>query len=355
MILYFENKGLLQDMIKEQGESCFSDMMNGLSKEKRKDLEQIMLYLITKETEGCLEEWEKKFVEKYNLYLDGLLKEDFRVYYNNEYCLVLLDIAFRDDSVNTFFGRDLRELDQFLVDKYEETIGLVYKNETLSEEDKEFLINNFISSAHDIGVYKDEMPDIVAYVERYPIEDIGDYRNRCLKLLYLLALELRGIKKDAVIKFESGRNCEVLGSCYEDKEGIVVVIYDMNIYYLSNVKEFLGKLFTLYHELGHVYQSQGLGNYNKEILQRFEVEEEVIRYDRKFYDRYHDNFLIEKDADNYAINRVINGFGNIYPVEVDEVIDNKIKLRNRDMIDDDRFLELLEAEYVKSNEISKKR
>ena len=277
------------------------------------------------------------------------------IYYNNEYCLELLNLAFGDEKVDTFMGRNLGKLDNYLVKRYNEMMELVYNKQVLIQEDQDFLVNNFLSYASDIGIYKDEMPDIVAFVEQYPIKDFNNFKNRCLYMLYLLSLELMNIKREAIIKFDDASNGNVLGGFAHNDTKVKVVIYNINTYYLGNIKEFLDKLFTLYHELCHVYQKDNSDEYDDDTLQRFYIENEVIKNNYDFYIKYHDNFMIEIDADNYASNRLINGFGKSYTVEVDEIINEKKKLRDKMKIDDNKFLELLYREYDTNYDFKRKK
>lgn len=263
-------------------------------------------------------------------------------------------MAFGDEKVDTFMGRNLGKLDNYLVKRYNEMMELVYNKQVLIQEDRDFLVNNFLSYASDIGIYKDEMPDIVAFVEQYPIKDFNNFKNRCLYMLYLLSLELMNIKKEAIIKFDDASNGNVLGGAHNDTK-VKVVIYNINTYYLGNIKEFLDKLFTLYHELCHVYQKDNSDEYDDDTLQRFYIENEVIKNNYDFYIKYHDNFMIEIDAYNYASNRLINGFGKSYTVEVDEIINEKKKLRDKMKIDDNKFLELLYREYDMINSHKKRK
>lgn len=285
MILYSENKDLILEISKIDDESYFRQIMDGLSEDKKKNIEQIMLYLLFKDKNNGLGDWEKKIADNYNRYLDKCLDNDYRIYYNNEYCLELLNLAFGDEKVDTFMGRNLGKLDNYLVKKYNEMMELVYNKQVLSQEDQDFLVNNFLYYASDIGIYKDEMPDIVAFAEQYPIKDFNNFKNRCLYILYLLSLELMNIKKDAIIKFDDASNGNILGSCYHNDTKVKVVIYNMNIYYLKNIKEFLDKLFTFYHELCHVYQEDNSNKYDDETLQRFYIENEVIKNNYDFYIR----------------------------------------------------------------------
>ena len=198
------------------------------------------------------------------------------------------------------------------------------------------------------------MSDIKDYFKKYPISDLNSPRNRQLYLLYILSSRMLEFNCNSAIQFyedsitNSNKN-QVLGSFYKTEDGIAFIrINNVDIYNMKTDKEFLEKIFTIFHELGHFRQNNMPEQYenNQEII---DMEKEIMKNNRQFYNKYHDSFFIERDADNYAIEEMMNEFWDKYPEIVSSIINKELR---RKRIPPSKFIVMEIEEYDKLGKTS---
>lgn len=78
-------------------------------------------------------------------------------------------------------------------------------------------------------------------------------------------------------------------------------------------------LFTVFHELGHLIQEINIDTYPKEMQELMKREKFIIDKDNAFYNRYHDSFYIERDADIFALSRILELFKDEKPENIDNI------------------------------------
>ncbi len=361
-IAYYECVGFFKDMSKVSDIGYFSQIMK-TKDELKSRIEEGLISLVSKKE---LEDFEIAFLDKYHEYLGYVLEQDVREYYNNKYCSYLYSNAWdslsstdNTDEVKFINGKSLSQIDNLLVDKHNELMERMGKGEELGVSDRKFLEESFLSMAYGSIVYKeidgekDLMYDITDYFTKYPIRDISNPRNRQLSILSSLSNRMIQIPSNCAIKFTSdtvvdGRGGRVLG-CFgivRDSGVPCIQINGLDIYELQTEKEFLEKMFTLFHELGHFRQQVEFNEFTDEVKKIILMENDMVETHRSFYEEYHDSFLIERDADNYATIQIIKEYGEQYPQIVNNIVARK---QGRKRLDSSDFYLMELEEYGKGN------
>lgn len=364
-IKYLEFYSFYEEMSKITNMDFFVQVMETKEGEEKRKIEEGLIYLSQQTT---LKEYEKIFLEKYHQYLIISLESDIREYYNNVYCSYLYSKAWNDlslsgnsEEVKFINGKTLDQIEDMLVDKNNNLINKIRNGEELEENDKRFLEENFLLMAYDSVIYKesndekDLMYDIVDYFKKYPIKDLSNPRNRQLDMLSTLASRMINNSYNCAIQFNKEKSIDdegfetfgCIGNLQEN--GITCIkINGLDIYEIKTDKEYLKKMFTVYHELGHL--SQEYDEFNDEFRQVIEMERYLIKNDREFYYKYHDSFMLERDADSSAIVEFIKDYGERYPEIVYDIVS---KEQNRKRIDWPTFYLMELEEYGKIHQNSK--
>ena len=334
-LAYYECIDFLKSMSKVSDINYFIQVMER-QEELKSRIEGCLIYLVSKKE---LEDFEKVFLDKYYNYLSYILEKDVREYYNNKYCSYLysnlwnnLTLQDNPNDVKFINGKSLSQIDDLLVDKHNQLMKKIRGGEELDGGDRNFLEESFLSMAYDSIVYKeidgekDLMYDIVDYFAKYPINDISNERNRQLYILLFLSRRMTQMSSNCAIKFTSERviedETEVLG-CFgmiEDDGVPCLKVNCLDVYDLKTEREFLRKMFTVFHELGHFMQHIEINEFNDDVKKIILMEIDLVRTHRSFYAKYHDSFFIERDADNYAITEIIKEYGEKYPSIVYDIL-----------------------------------
>lgn len=358
---YYENYNFYKDMSKIEDMDYFIKVMDSKNSNKLK-IENGIIWMSLKEDK---EDFEIMFLKKYTKYLEMVLENDIREYYNNSYCSYLFEnfwnsLKTEEDFKSKKFinGKSFEEIDTLISNKYNEIIERFYKEEEISDEDKKFLEETFLITVYNDAIFKeldgeeDLMIDIVKYFKKYPIENINTPRKRQLYLLYLLSSKMLELPNNNAIQFYESFDKKVLGSYSKNKDGIAIIrINDLDIYNITTEKEFLEKIFTIFHELGHYKQDIEYDQYTDDIKRIITIEKYLAENDREFYNKYHDSFVLEKDADNYATIEIIKEFGKKHPKLVSNIIERKQKTKK---IDSSEFYNIELEEYKKLTENRKR-
>lgn len=375
-IPYLENLDFYKKMSEISDITQFSEMMD-LQNDKKTGIEQGIIYMSSKEK---LEDFEIKFLDKYHKYIISNIEKDVRVYHTNKYCSYLVsslwDRLYSKEEIDTsteeksniikfINGKTLNQINELLVEKHEQLLENIRNNEEIDKNDKDFLEEFYLSIVYDRTVYKeydgdkDVMYDIVDYFDKYPVNDINSPRNKQLHLLSILSKRMIEIPKNCAIQFqneniynEDGK--ETFGSFgrFENSGIYCIEINALDTYNLQTEQDFLEKIFTLFHEFGHFIQEIRIEDYVDEIKELILMEKSILKHNRDFYNKYHDSFFVEKDADNYAIIEIISEYGEKYPELVYKIVSSE---QNRKRIADDEFysLELEEYNNIIKNEENK--
>ncbi|MBQ8681522.1 MAG: hypothetical protein IJ509_01240 [Bacilli bacterium] len=360
-ILYLEYSNFYEDMSKITDENYFIQVMQTKKGEEKQKIEEGIIYLSQLENP---KDYEILFLEKYHRYLITTLEKDTREYYNNSYCNYLysnlcLSLIATDnlDEFKFINGKSLTQLEYLVVDKHNQIMEKHRSGKELDNNDKKFIEESFLFIAYIDTVYKeaegekDLMYDIVDYFAKYPIKDLSDPRSKQLYILSILSSQMLNIPGNCAIQFSTDtivdeRGVKTLGSFGKLQEDGVncIVINGLDIYELRTVREFLEKMFTLFHELAHLKQEYD--DFNDEFKKIIEMELYLIKNNKDFYKKYHDSFYIERDADSYAIAQLIEEFNKQYPVIVYNIISNE---QNRKRIDWPTFYLMELEEYGRTS------
>lgn len=126
-----------------------------------------------------------------------------------------------------------------------------------------------------------------------------------------------------------------------DDEFLITINYADQLLFENNEK-IAEVLFTIFHEIGHILQQNCKDRYDSDMLDIFEKEYFVLKNDRAFYNKYHDNFTIEQDADLYALDTMDQLFLDIYPQFCDYLMK---RMQSKNLIDPELFTKLFFEKY----------
>lgn len=359
-IAYYEATDFYKEASKIKDINNFTVKIN--DKKEKEKIEEGLLYLKIYKNENEIKDYEKKFLDKYQKYLEIKLKIDVREYMNNKYCQYLYIEAWNNlekgqDREKAFIdGRILRDIEDLIIDKTNELIAKIKSNISLDKKDKRFLEENFLTMAESSAVFKgteeekDIMYDIVTYFKKYPITNLNSPKNIQLSILSELSKEMIKIPIDSAIMFSVDSiydvdGTRILGSFgYLEDKTPYIRINELDTYLLNSIEDFLKRMFTVFHELGHFIQKAEFDKYDVKHKKIINIEKVLMNNNRSFYSKYYDNFFIERDADKYAIERINKSYGKKYKDIVEKIISKKEK---RIRIDEKAFFELEVAEYEK--------
>ena len=362
-ISYYECAELIEKLKESKDTKLFKEILEKESDQKDK-LESSLIYLVSNNKE-------KGFIEKYNKYLVKELENDVRNYLNNKYCLYLLFIAIMNDesdgtdNLEKLFIND-KTINKCLDDieeKEEKLLKKLNNNEELENTDKIFLENAFSFFPSVFVIHKEVEGEeglisvIVKYFNKYPIKDLTTPRSKQLYILYILSKKLMELPGNCglsyTLKEQKRGNLIINGFVYTAYDGIPeIAINDLDLYSLDSDIELLEKIFTLFHEVGHIRQNLKLKEYTKEEIELIDLENKIISRRKDFYNKHHADFYIELDADTYAINEIINEYGKTYPKIVKDIVE---KRNNTKRMSFDKFYQLELEEYKKiGGEVNKK-
>ena len=347
------------DMSKVEDLNYFQQIIEQKNDEEKQKIEDGVIYLSTLTQKNQLNDYEILFLKKYHKYLINILEKDVRKYFNDKYCKYLYykvwnSIKTEQESEETKFinGKSIKDIEMLLVDKYNKLMENVENGSDLENEDKKFIEEIFLAMAFNSIIYKeydgekDFMYDIVEFFKQYPIRGLSTNRDRQLNILSILASRMIDTPYNCGFSFDtdykkSNDDNITLGTFFKAPNGISYIkINDMNE--IFDEKEYLEKVFTIFHELGHL--SQEYDKFNDEFKQVIEIEKYLLKNDREFYHKYHDSFCKEWDADNYAAIQLIKLYGEQYPELVVDIVD---KQTNKKRVEWKKFYDMEQEKYKK--------
>lgn len=367
-IFRIEYYDFIKSMINLKDINYFIEVLETKDNQEKETIEEGLIYLSTLKKEE-LKEYEKIFLEKYHKYLISILEKDVKNYLNNKYCNYLFcnDYLVQNDKqsqdMRFINGKSFAEIETLILDEYDKLIENTKNKKTISEEDKKFIEEMFLVYAFYNIIYKeydeekDLMYDIVEFFKLYPIEDISNSRNRQLNLLSVLSSIMIQNSFNCGIIFSQNygkKNNKIgLGSYSKTMEEIPIIeIKGLEL--ILSEEDYLRKMFTIFHELAHLYQCNDLDEYinisdyeeqqKNELKKIIEIESFLVENSYEFYNENHDNFFVEKDADYYATKQLIKIYGKQYPKQVNTII---VEIQNKKTMDDELFLEMELEEYNK--------
>lgn len=348
MVKSAEYKPLMIKLGKVNSEKEFTDILMKMSAKEKKELEEAVIGLAYYNNISLEEQ---KFINNYNNHCMKKSAEDKMEWLNNGYLknMLLMKIMEYRQSENkdiAINGMPIVDLHDSLIQKYNCLITEMTSRD-LNNLEKEFIINFFDMCSDCFAIEKfdndDIMQDVVKYFDKYPFDNLETAMNRKMYILYTLSKELVKYKCNSLIRFNGFDSKDLKFMAFfqklDDNTGLIT-INRMNSIFLGSEEDFIEKLYTIYHELGHFNQEFGIYNYTDEEQKLIDIEREVLKKNYDFYLRYHDNFFLEQDADIFATKILKN---NIHHDKVDSTLSDI--LSHRKIIDQGLFMNLLLNEY----------
>lgn len=328
--------------------------LDEMNEKEKEELEEAVIGLISRFE---LSDEMNIFYNKYKNYALKKAKDNNIEYLNNNYLRFLYHNEFQkivkdNDYDSKINDKSIWDIYYDLCDRYNEIIAKMNRNEELTNEEKRYIKNFFISTAFyntiekETDGKKDIMYDIVEYFDKYPIDDIKSTKNKQLSLLYILSKQLINLNVNSVITFEKYHDKnDILSEGYfkQLNDGRYLInISNLDNIYLNTEEKFFDKLFTIFHEFGHVRQKIYKDKYPDAIKEQFAREKYIINNNKKFYKKFHDSFYMETDADRYALSTIIELFGKNNPENVSKLIDRK---KSKKRIDSKTFYGIVLKKY----------
>lgn len=315
-------------------------MLDDMQEYEKEELEKAIIGLELREE---ISEEEINFLNRYKSYVMNKSSKNNMEYLNNNYLSYLYHKEFEkivqdsnyDSQINQ---KSIWDIYQDLCDKFNEISAKLKNNAELTNEEHKFFKKFILSAVFYNTINKkyegenDIMYDVVEYFDKYPITKFDNVENRQLYILYILSKQLLQIDVDSVVTFDRYHDEEDIrsnGFFKKINDGRYQInISNLDDIYLKDEKTMFESLFTIFHELGHLMQEINKDSYPEEIQELFEWERYIINNDNGFYKRYHDSFYLEKDADMFALNKMLDLLKNEKPDIIMNLI-NKYEAKKR--------------------------
>lgn len=299
------------------------------------------------------------FFNRYKNYVIEKANNNVMYYLNNRflnflYCEKLTKKDSNEVYDGIILGRKFEKIYDEIYNKYLELNEKIDKNEKLSEEEISFVKKLYITFALfesfsvDVDGSEENDYDIIDFCNQYPLNIENSIEDKQLFLIYNIVKSLINIKGKYHIIFnpyQTEKDYKTLGSVSNyngrDDEFLITINYTNQILF-ENRDQIVDVLFTICHEIGHILQRNCKDSYDSDMLDIFEKEHFVLKNDRAFYNKYHDSFTIEQDANLYAFNTMIDLFLDTYP----EFCDYAMKrMKSKKLIDSELFTKLFFERY----------
>ena len=331
-----------------------SSVLDDMKENDKEELEEGIIGLTLREE---ISKEEKNFLNKYKRFVMNKANKNNMEYLNNNYLSFLYHKEFEkiakdknyDSQINQ---KSIWDIYQELCDKFNEISAKLKNNTELTNEEHKFFKKFILSAVFYNTINKkyegenDIMYDVVEYFDKYPITKFDNVENRQLYILYILSKQLLQIDVDSVVTFDRYHDEEDIrcnGFFKKINDGRYQInISNLDDIYLKDEKTMFESLFTIFHELGHLMQEINKDSYPDEIQELFEWERYIINNDNGFYKRYHDSFYLEKDADMFALNKMLDLLKNEKPDIIMNLI-NKYEAKKR--IDFSSFYNIIFQRY----------
>lgn len=261
----------------------------------------------------------------------------------------------------------LREEEKTFLDSYDEMVEKLFvknRNRDLSSGESKVLL--FILSYFSLynNSYKEE--DITIYFNNYYYKGTKYFLVEELILLNNLIVSFINTMMNSEVNFKyeqfSGPPVHI-----NNINGVKEINVSYSLYYDLLEKNKISKkdyyylmvyqVYSLLHEFYHSIQFDLFNdNKNYDDLENLKKELVVLTKNREFYDKYHNNFKFEKEADEFAIKYLKAFLKDIIPLNMLNFslkkILSQIKKINDKNLDEDVFKRLLNEEYEKVNTFS---
>ena len=355
--IFTENMNFLLELNRIEDDETLFKKLDKMSECKKEILEDsiIGLYNLNSEENNIF----KTFLDRYKKYIIEKSNTDVMYYLNNRflnlfYCEELTKKDTNKAYDGIILGRIFENIYDEIYNKYLELNEKIDKNEKLSEEEISFMKKLYINFALfesfsvDVDGSEENDYDIIDFCNQYPLNIEKSLEDQQIFLIYNIVKSLITIKGKYHIIFNQyhvGNDYNTLGSVSNYKgradEFLITINYTNQILF-ENKDQIVDVLFTVFHEIGHILQRNCKDSYDSDMLDIFEKEHFVLKNDRAFYNKYHDSFTIEQDANLYAFNTMIDLFLDTYP----EFCDYTMKrMKSKKLIDSELFTKLFFEKY----------
>ena len=143
-----------------------------------------------------------------------------------------------------------------------------------------------------------------------------------LKVKSIGANSYFNIKENEDKELSHGSLCSVPSD--DGNKIFIITLYGITEEKIMDNDFFVAKLFTMYHEIGHLNLEVNKDDYDEKQNQIFDIENKIIEVYKNFYNKYHDDFFIEKEANSFAINNLRNDFDNVSVQKICDFMSSKL-------------------------------
>lgn len=357
MRVFTKNMNYLYSLAQIQDDDILFKKFEEMSLQEKEKLEDsiIGLYSLDSKESSVF----KTFIDRYTKYVTQKSNNDVMFFLNNRFLNYLYSAELLKKNENKAYngsvlGRNIDDIYDDIDNKYFELNEKLDKKIKFTEEEISFMKKLYINCAQfesifvDADLSEENDYDIINFCNQYPLDIENSIDDQQVFLIYNIIKSLINIKgKYHIIfnQFESEKNFKNLGSVSNfkgrDDEYLISIYYTDQIFF-DSMKNIADVLFTIFHEIGHILQSNCKEKYDSDMLDIFEDEYFILENDRDFYDKYHDNFLIEQDANLYAFNIMTKLFNDSYPEFCDYALK---KMKSKNLIDSKLFTKLFYEKY----------
>ena len=339
---------------KLENDEEFKQVIENLSIQEKENLENAVIYMHESSVNKNETDWSQIFYKKYVKYLEKKLNDNVFEYINNKFCLYLIFQSGITQGQEKYdkvvFGRKVGEVFEILDSSYDDMLKKIDNSIELTNKEKEFIENYFLSfSSNNFTL---PTSDILKYFEKYPIQNLDSFKNKKLYLLYICSKKVTELGMECNIHFDEKEDVE--GKCAGyfaslDDGTMLININAIVSYELKDDEIYFKKIFDIYHEIGHLNQKINKEIFEPELKQMSDMEDVIKIENCDFYDKYHDHFFKEKNANEFAIKELEKDFKDNKIVQklCDKEKNKLMELYKYDI----NFLNLLFEEYnrIQSN------
>jgi len=288
---------------------------------------------------------------------------------------LLMDLSRKDqmdflNNISFLKGFDINELtkkEQIIIEDYDNMIEkLLYKCriKTLSESELKVLL--FIMSYCSLNNNSFEDEDINVYFNNYFYNGSTYFLVEELILFNNSIVSFIGKMMNIDVKLNYNKFVEV-PFCINKNNDVaeITASYDMysELFELDTISKedfyylLVYQSYALLHEFYHTIQIElVMNNKNYDDIERLEKELVILTKNKEFYNKYHNNFKIEKEADNFALESLKHLLKDVIPLEMLNIYLDKLVSQLNDAyyenLDEEEFKKLFDDEYQKVESFS---
>lgn len=287
----------------------FCKMIDEKNKNDKERFEKAIIALFKLIENGDKIEYQIVFMEKYKKYLNLKLENDPKEFYNNKLSWYILTTNYEGKSNDfDFIENKSKENKNKIEEELDKLIDKVNNNVSLTVSEKEYFENYILINALKGSINSDL---VFEFFNMFPIENTDTFKNKQLFLLYMISKKIYELDISSFISFHEDINYEsrTAGEIRYYSDGIPKIdIYEIDERIIKTDENLFDILYVLYHEIGHLNQKMNADSFSAELQETFEIERFIKNKNNKFYHENHDHFMIERQANIYAITELMKDF-----------------------------------------------